>query len=71
MDSRVPLTAAKRHSADTKKPTLISLNQPGAYLLLLPLDRASAEEMLKQLSAALHPDTRSETSPGVGGTPSN
>lgn len=71
MDSHAPQMVAKRHFVDTKSPTLISLNQPGAYLLLLPLDHDSAEAMLKQLLAALHRDIPSETSPGVGGTSSN
>lgn len=70
MDSLAPRTVLARHSLDTSKPTLISLSRRDAYLLLLPLDRASAEEMLKQLSAVLRPGSPTGTSPGAGGTSS-
>lgn len=60
-----------RHSLDTSKPTLISLSRPDAFLLLLPLDRISAESMLKQLQAVLLPASPTATLPGAGGTSSS
>lgn len=68
MVSPVPLMAQRKHSVDSNKPTLISLQQRDAYLLLLPLDRASAESLLKQLSVALRPTTPTAITPGGGGT---
>jgi len=70
VDSLAPQKVLARHSLDTSRPTLISLSQRDAYLLLLPLDRASVESLLKQLQAVLPLGSPTATSPGVGGTSS-